>query len=274
MKKIILAVAALSAFATANAASAADMAYKAAPMAAPVAYDWTGFYIGGDVGNRWTKSDFLLTNTTGLAAFTAAGATSVPFDTSAFRGGIFTGYNWQVAPQWVVGLEGDVGWANSGVTHDGFIPGAPLANPALSQAGESRSFSSKWDASIRGRVGVLLIPQVLLYGTGGVAWQHFNTSAFCNNFQANANLTVCGDIGAPSQTITNSATRTGWTLGGGVEAMVWQHWFVRAEYRFADFGRASLTDTISVPASNATIGFVHDIPLKTQTALFGVGYKF
>jgi outer membrane immunogenic protein len=69
------------------AASAADLrpAYKApAPVAAPYNYSWSGFYIGGHAGVGWSEGD-----------------------DSGFVGGGQIGYNWQFAPNWVIGIEGD-----------------------------------------------------------------------------------------------------------------------------------------------------------------------
>jgi outer membrane immunogenic protein len=115
-----------------TAASAADMAVKARPVAAPVlVYDWTGFYIGADVGGRW--SDPTWTTTCLQPGFAA---TCVPgnfpalynfnnpskFESSSVKGGVYGGYNWQMS-SWVAGIEGDVQWGNNSKSKAG-IPGA------------------------------------------------------------------------------------------------------------------------------------------------------
>jgi outer membrane immunogenic protein len=256
-------------------AMAADLPRKAPPPPPPVVYEWTGFYIGADVGKRWSRSEFLLTGVTGFAGYTAAGAVPVSFDGSNFRYGFYAGYNWQASSLVVLGAEADFGWGNNTQTRNGFLPGAPLTAIPLSQANENRSFETRWDWSLRARAGVLVTPQVLLYVTGGPSWQRFNTSAFCNNFQTGGNLTVCGNVGAPSQTVTNGATRSGWTFGGGIEGMLWSNWIARAEYRYSDYGTATLTDTVIAPALAAgAMSFTYNIRLRTQTALFGLAYKF
>src|SRR6267378_829798 len=111
MKKIALAAAAVSIL-FAGAASAADMAprYTKAPPPVPVAvYNWTGFYIGADVGGDWirgnafTSFDQSNVTPTGFSAFNQ----SRSLTSSGFIGGVYAGYNWQAA-NWVFGIEADI----------------------------------------------------------------------------------------------------------------------------------------------------------------------
>src|SRR5215472_13057970 len=85
---------------TSSGAFAADMLVRKAPPAPPPVivplYNWTGFYIGGNLGGAWT-SGTLTDNFTG-ARFTG--------NHSGFIGGGQIGYNWQVAPLFVLGVEG------------------------------------------------------------------------------------------------------------------------------------------------------------------------
>src|SRR6201747_2706682 len=59
MKKLAIAAVAGSALVSGIvAASAADMAVKAAPIPmAPAVFSWTGFYVGANVGGAWTPSN-------------------------------------------------------------------------------------------------------------------------------------------------------------------------------------------------------------------------
>src|SRR4051794_32941278 len=86
-------------------AFAADLPMKAPPMAAPVAvYNWTGFYIGGHVGWGWTD-----VGSVQLAPGTAAFPTGTVYsgnNLSGFLGGVQGGFNWQVSPNIVLGVEG------------------------------------------------------------------------------------------------------------------------------------------------------------------------
>ncbi len=82
---------------------------------------------------------------------------------------------------------------------------------------------------------------------------------------------------APS-VITDSATRLGWTVGAGIETMLWQNWIVRGEYRYADFGTITHTDTRACGSPPhcllSSLAITDTLRLRTQTATFGVAYKF
>src|SRR5207245_3241537 len=102
-----IAASALAAMAATSAASAADLAarpYTKAPMMEPV-YNWTGFYIGGNVGYSWGRSrdTSTLTNTAGTVLFTSVDRS----DLNGVVGGGQVGYNWQVQ-NWLWGLEADI----------------------------------------------------------------------------------------------------------------------------------------------------------------------
>src|ERR1700692_2101211 len=55
--KLALAAAILLGFGATSVASAADMAVKARPAVAPIMYNWSGCYIGGNVGGGWSRMD-------------------------------------------------------------------------------------------------------------------------------------------------------------------------------------------------------------------------
>jgi outer membrane immunogenic protein len=81
---------------------------------------------------------------------------------------------------------------------------------------------------------------------------------------------------APS-VITDSTTKLGWTVGAGIETMLSQNWIVRAEYRYADFGTITNTDTRACPPGNclpSSVAITDTLRLRTQTATFGIAYKF
>ena len=241
-------------------ALAADMAVKVPAPPPPVASDWTGFYVGGDVGMRSTRTELSTNAAFFLPAFSIIGpasATTQPMDGTAFRLGGYAGYNWQFAPTWVAGLEGDAGWANKTVTLNGvFLPGGAFAMPG--EASASLATRATWDASARARLGYLVTPWTMAYVTGGAAWLHFDSTATCG-------ILICG---LPTVTLSNSSTKAGWTIGGGIETRLWGNWLARAEYRYADFGTATY--------NNSALGLVaiYDEKVRTHTALFGLAYKF
>ena len=93
----------------------------------------------------------------------------------------------------------------------------------------------------------------LLYATGGAEFADFENS-------------VTGFPGFDQ----NSTTRTGWTIGGGIEYAVTNNWSIRAEYRYSDFGRSP-----DFPFSSITFGnvsFTHHLTENQVQA--GFSYKF
>jgi outer membrane immunogenic protein len=237
--------------------------YKAPPAA--LAPSWTGFYVGFDGGVRSTRTDVTTTSALddGTPFDLRFDATSAPFDGSAFRFGPFVGYNLQIAPQWLLGIEGDFGWARQTTALIGipFTPGfMPAGNPH-----DSLAIKTTWDAGARGRLGYLVTPSFLVYVTGGAAWLHYETTSSCGP-------TGCLLFLLPA-VITNSTTKTGWTIGTGIETMLWGNWFARGEYRYADFGTGSFT--LSRTGAPPDAGLTnYDVRVRTHTALFGIAYKF
>jgi len=235
-------------------AVAADIAarspvYTKAPMVA--AYDWSGFYIGGSVGGRWADVDGT-TLSFGGAPPPFPAAANASYNSTSFRGGGYAGYNWQLASNWLVGLEGDIAWGDATKTL-GFLQGiVPVGT------GSSSAFRQTWDAGIRGRVGYLFAPTWLAYVTGGVAFQNVEATANC----ADAACTGAAFVQ------TNEKTLVGWSIGGGLETALSRNWLVRAEYRYAEFG--NWTTSFGVPA----VAIVKSYDVTTQTALVGVAYKF
>ncbi|BAM93115.1 putative outer-membrane immunogenic protein [Bradyrhizobium oligotrophicum S58] len=253
----------------AGSALAADLAVKAPPVAAP---SWTGFYAGVSVGGRWADNDWRTSDIApafGAGTFVPTAGTSGPIDSVAARIGGYLGINWQFGPTWVAGLEGDFGWADNNKTASplpgtaGLFFGTPMVGlPA-------GSVKDSWDGSVRARLGYLVAPDTLVYGSGGVAWQRVELNANCALVPGNA---FC--FGNPHNE-TFGSTRVGWTAGGGIEHMIGGHWIVRADYRYADFG--TWTQTFFIPGG---VGpgfddrFTAHVTTRTHTATIGLAYKF
>jgi outer membrane immunogenic protein len=285
VKKFVLATTWLVALMTAGAASAADMSVKA-PRSAPVvpASDWTGPYIGAELGGKWSDVGWTATSLRDPPGVFVG--IPLPMDASSprsyrpasLRAGGYLGYNWQIAPQWVVGVEGDAAWADKTASAAG-LPGctpaiggctAPFL-PVPPGGGDTTSVKLGWDAGLRARAGWLPTPNLLLYATGGVAWQNLASSGTCGPVVTSS---YCNGVGQPVPgSITNSTTRLGWTVGGGLEWKVLANWFARAEYRFAEFATWNevLGFGTTVFGSNT---YRYQLNVNTHMASFGIGYKF
>ncbi len=177
-----------------------------------------------------------------------------------FRGGGYLGYNWQTGPFSVVGIEADFGWADKTRTIAG-IPGTYTAGGAAAAiAADSTSVGLGWDASVRARLGLLVGPAWLVYGTVGIAWQHIEFGASC---------ALAGGYCTAARAQTHDVTRVGWTAGVGVEGALSANWLARVEYRYADFDNAGHTFF-----SSSGDDVFMDVKVRTHTALFGLAYKF
>jgi outer membrane immunogenic protein len=214
---------AVAALVVAQSATAADLSvaplYKAPPPAMAPAYNWSGFYLGINGGGGWGHSNW---------------------DTSSDRiglsGGLVggtAGYNWQLGNA-VLGIEGDIDWANLKGTN----------SSTLCPAGCSTS--DTWLSTVRGRAGYAF-GGVLPYLTGGLA---------------------LGDIRAATPGFAGASnTSAGWTAGGGIEFGLTGNWSAKAEYLYVDLGRFNCGVSCNgLPTDNVSM---HDNVVRA-----GVNYRF
>jgi outer membrane immunogenic protein len=247
MKKILFGMLGIASLVTTS-ALAADLparAYTKAPVYVEPGYDWTGFYIGGNVGYSWGRSSDAssLTNGAGTVLFSSGGSSNL----DGVVGGGQIGYNWQVQ-NWVWGFEADIqgtdekgsrgftcptGVCTPGTLATGFFAGP---TPVLPGAAVPVSLEQKidWFGTVRGRAGVLVSPKVLLYATGGLAYG-----------EVKSNETI-GAFG-----FSNSDTRVGYTVGAGVEGVIGGNWTAKLEYLYVDLGRTSGSIATTIPAFGA-----------------------
>ena len=225
MKKLLIVGMAGAAVLAVGSASAADLstrpAYKTPPpVAAPIPYyNWTGFYIGGNVGVGVATSTM---DNTSPASFDEC--CTLDLNAVGFTGGFQAGYNWQFAPNWVFGVEGDVGILDTKRTICD-LNDCPQSFPT------SRFFAtekSDFFATIRARFGYAW-DRSLIYITGGGAFVHVKNSI--TDFST-----------APEEFGEVSKTKGGWTVGGGIETALWANWTVKAEYLYVDVGRINVVD--------------------------------
>jgi outer membrane immunogenic protein len=199
-KGFLLATSAGFAAVAAPGAQAADMPLKAPSMVAPAA-SWAGWYIGVHAGANWQQSD------RGNFGYGSPERTNA----TGFIGGGQLGYNWQHG-NFVFGLEGDGSWltgrGRSDVTY-----GATTG-------------SIHWLSTVRARFG-LAVGDTMVYTTGGVAFGGVKNTA--------GNPLLGGGA-----TYSESKTRTGWAIGGGVEHMLNRNWTIGLEGLFVDLGRSTV----------------------------------
>ena len=228
MKKLLLGAAALIAFAAP--AVAADMrprAYTKAPAytAPAVVYNWTGFYIGGHVGGAF------------------AGDNSLQSSDARFLGGVQGGFDYQFAPNWVLGAEAQYSWLGGGNNNGVLFPAGTLVTGS----------NNNQLGSVTGRLGYTWGP-ALLYGKGGYAWRDNN----------NIGVSIAG---VPQAFATSGNHKDGYTVGAGLEYMFAPNWSAKAEYQYYNFGNTTLT---AGPADIVGARFRDD----EHTVKVGLNYRF
>jgi len=225
------------AFAFCLPASAADLGVRPAAVPPPPTYPWNGFYVGGNLGGA-----FSIERETVGSAFLGNPAT---FSTnpSGVLGGFQAGYNLQFSPQWLIGIEGEFDFTSAQGT--GNVNTQMVGPTPPGQAG-ALTTDHNWYATLDGRLGYVMGP-LLLYGKGGVAWM-----------DAKYSFVAVGAVIGPS---TVTATRTGWTAGGGIEAFITPRWSAKLEYDFLDFATASYGFPITGTAISFNNTQVHEVKL-------------
>jgi outer membrane immunogenic protein len=250
MKKLALAISMIAIGATG--ASAADMAVKARPVAAPVAYSWTGCYVGGFVGGAWADRDARAVDTNG---YNGLGDTWFYKTDSSFIGGGTLGCNYQTGA-FVFGLEGEAGYLRStGSALDPLSPFLPLDTRASTRLGD-------WYGLVAGRAG-FAVNRTLFYVKGGVAFVDTNVSTIDAILQPVVGNTI---------TATGSDARATWALGGGVEYALTNNWTVKGEYMYLDT-RQTLNACGLTTLGATRFCWAHDVP-GLHTAKLGLNYKF
>ncbi|TPN79559.1 porin family protein [Mesorhizobium sp. CU2] len=204
--------AALGLFAFAGTAFAADVVSEEPPAPAPVAEQpvaaWAGPYAGVTLGY-------------GFDGHANARDAGTNVKTKGFVGGVFGGYQWQ-QENFVYGGEADLGYNGT--------------------KGDSNGISAKsgLEGSLRARLGYSVTPEILLYGTGGLAAK-------------NQKIETAGT--------SDSNAMLGWTAGVGTDIKITDNVFGRVEYRYTDYGSKDFDN-------------VGNVKSKDNRVTFGVGMKF
>ncbi len=252
-------------------AFAADLPVRKAPplpaAAVVPAFSWTGCYLGGHVGGAWSRTD--LNDTTGFIAGTPT-TTRVNAEDVIYGGQV--GCDYQFDSHWVLGAQGSIsGTGIKGTTSQTF---SGVAGPFSFTEPTNFDTKTTWIASATGRLGYAM-DHWLFYGKGGAAWAH-------DSYDFNGTLTVCLagiGCGSPGSLYGSaSGTRSGWTVGGGVEWAFAPSWSAFAEYDYYDFGHPTLnfTGTAASPFGGPTTAFSTPVQVtqKIQSFEVGINYHF
>ena len=277
---------------------------KAPPPPAPVlaAFSWTGFYVGGVAGYEQnsnganeTSSDYGQLNNDGSFNCSQCGydngariynltAVDQHFTAQGFGIGGTAGYNYQVSPQFLIGIETDLSWwslkgsANSSNndTEDSFF-GQYYTNVNTGVSSGIDVFGT-----LRARAGFLATPTTLLFASGGLAYGQVN--AHLNNNGSVTWLSGFSDDSPNVQQVpfgTNASTtefKAGWTVGGGIEQKLDAHWSIKAEYLYYDLGSVDVTNEVTAPRfldhGQVYVSKTNSYDFKGNIGRIGLNYTF
>jgi outer membrane immunogenic protein len=201
------------------------------PYTSPYYYNWTGFYVGGNLGVAWDTS--ALTDDFFGASFSTS--------RSGFVGGGQIGYNWQISPQFVVGVE----W---------MLDGTSISSDTGTFIGNGTALAANdridWVTTLAARFG-WAANNWLFYGKAGGGWVHESETLI--------------NFGNPF-TISNSDTRSGWLLGVGIEYGFAPRWTARVEWDHIGLGDETI--------GGFTPGDAVILSRQFDMLTFGVNYRF
>jgi outer membrane immunogenic protein len=286
VKKSIACIAALLAFGMAG-ATAEEMAVPPSQfITARVPYlPWTGFYVGINGGFAWGNSSVAFAANDPAAQAGACGGggapkgqciTSVDFRRDgAVAGGQF-GYDWQVNSQWLVGAEADYQWSN--------LDGSVSSPFRLGNVGATNMVASQTVDSfgtVRARAGVVLMPPLVLYGTGGFAFSQVHENlrvpaVMTGGLSPPGGFSYACTIGTACFAGSASQTLLGWSAGAGAEYAITTNLIFRTELLYVHLGSPTVTAIATAvtgataPASIAA-GFS---PVYFAVMRAGLNYKF
>jgi len=188
---------------------------------------WEGFHVGGHIGS--SDYDHGISQTS-----TASPLTTIRNGDDDFTGGFLYGSSWQFG-QWVLGTDSaySFGDAASGLN--------------VAANGTSANADIDWSSSTSVRAGYLVKPNLMIFGTLGVAF---------------AKVDVSGTLIAGG---SDDETAVGYVVGGGVETTLGNRWFARVEYLHTDYGDENFTEVG---------GGRFNVDLDTDVVRGAIGYRF
>lgn len=223
MKSVRTMTAAIALLVGAGAAQAADVYAPGSTKDAPSIFggytgNWTGFYVGINGGYGWdSKQNF-------SEAYNDDGSLIKQWETGVrpkgWFGGLTAGANWQTSGI-VLGVETDIDIAN--IADNSAVV---FAGTSIVESGSQTHSTIDWLGTLRGRIGLPVASQFLVYGTGGLAYGGVSTRAVVDAIN-----------------LSNDETRVGWTAGAGLEWKVSPGWSLRGEYLYVDLGAKGLSSS-------------------------------
>jgi len=241
--KVLIASLAFVAFGGAVAEAADLPVHPAPPPLAPLVANWTGFYLGANVGGAWANNNWTDTFQT---SFNNG-------NVGVFIGGGQIGGNYQIG-QFVVGGEWDFDWASNNNNNGG---------NGIAQDGSNITVTdnNRWITTVAARFGAA-IDQLLIYGKAGWGWVGDNNLAV-TNLTTGASLT-CGSF------TTCGNNSDGWLVGVGAEWLIVPNVSVKFEYDYL----ALSSRTFVIPATAPLLAGDTFISKNRDISMVKVGVNY
>ena len=201
-------------------------------------YNWTGFYIGGNLGGGFSSGSFS----------DPLGNTFTSPSNFKFLGGGQVGANYEFGNGFLIGVEAMFDWTpNSGNTATLTTPGGAAA----------LTINNSWLTTVTGRLGYAW-DRLLIYGKGGFAYVGSSNSRLTDLTSGNS--------------VTGTTSNYGWTAGAGLEYAFWNNWSARVEYDYIGLNNATYGVPVgpAFPPGDTFTGSNRNIQMVT----LGINYKF
>lgn len=244
MKKLLVAVVAILSATGVQAADIEARTFTKAPPMAAVS-NWTGFYAGLNIGYGFNDpiatfagNDVVSKNVLNFSAPNPA--SSVAYDVKGVFGGAQFGYNFQVSPSWLIGVEAD--FQGSDIKGSASTSYVYVGRPGQVDAQQN----VEWFGTLRARAGFLATDKLLVYGTGGLAYGSVQSNSTLTNtvgYTASGSgfAAVCPVNSAPCYTGPATKLMAGYTVGGGFEYAAWRNISLKVEYLYVNLGSSNIT---------------------------------
>ena len=246
----------------ASIATAADMPVKAPVIrsAAPV-FNWSGWYVGGNVGYGFNSSQVNFDPLdAGAASRSSFVSPQLGDNPKGFLGGLQAGWNMQTG-NIVYGIETDLDYAGIKDSVTG-----PLAEGTYITSAQQKL---DWFGTLRARLGVAAFDRSLIYATGGLAYGRATLSTSTTNVNPGS---PCTSGAVFCMTGSSERWMAGWTIGGGWEYAFASNWSAKVEYLYYDLGK--ITDINPVTNGSSGITFQGSTEIKGNIVRVGLNYKF
>lgn len=246
-------------------------------------YDWTGIYLGAHGGYAWGSHEGVGTYTDPTWAPCKDGCKTLDPETGSIDlegalGGGQIGFNIQRSGI-VFGLEGDASWLNANgestfISDYDNVNGTNTGGDGTPDYTWNVKTEVEWLATLRGRIGFLATPRLLIYGTGGIAWAGLSSDETVTGLPAQG-------FNPPEVTVlaSSSETATGWVAGAGAEWAIGRGWSIKTEWQHMEFGDldTKFTGTAYPGKPNEIKGYNNDSfpgSMDIDLVKLGLNFKF